>query len=267
VKKLALSEPDDAAWKRWRTSCRKKTQEHIADIAAGKPISISELYKSQKDAYWDVLYAGRCAYCERSVGNQHGDIDHYRPKGAVRDEQRNVVTRTIKGHERPHPGYYWLAYEWTNLILACQSCNQPMPGHWGKHDRFPVDGDRAWKPGDEANEKPLLLHPAFDDPAEHIELDPLTGILRDTTERGRATIAIFGLNQRDLPLRRKQMFDDICARFNQAVAEWRTTGNQGLVERLSELKSAEGREFPSVVALACRTAAREVLPAMNALAQ
>lgn len=46
------------------------------------------------------IYKGKCAFCEQKVEQLH--VEHFRPK--------NI--------------YYWLAYSWDNLILACPKCNE-----------------------------------------------------------------------------------------------------------------------------------------------
>lgn len=66
-------------------------------------------------------YNGKCAYCERFYKL---DVDHYRPKGEVWDENNNVIRAN---------GYYWLCYEWSNLIPACITCNR----EGGKLAKFP----------------------------------------------------------------------------------------------------------------------------------
>ena len=158
-------------------------------------------------------FHGKCAYCEQTItGDQRGDIEHYRPKGAVTDAENKQVFVTVNGQDRAHPGYYWLAYEWKNLLPACIRCNQlnhTMDGRRiGKGNRFPVEGDYAYTPGDESFERPLLLHPCLDDPEEHLELDD-TGLLFGRTDRGKATVEILGLNERNLPESRKREIDNV----------------------------------------------------------
>src|SRR5690606_7071216 len=59
---------------------------------------------------------GKCAFCESNVASvSHGDIEHYRPK-------KYWIQNNKIGKEGP--GYYWLAYNYDNLIFACQVCNQ-----------------------------------------------------------------------------------------------------------------------------------------------
>lgn len=47
-----------------------------------------------------VIYRSKCAFCEQKV--EQYNVEHYRPK--------------VK--------YYWLAFSWDNLIMACPFCNQ-----------------------------------------------------------------------------------------------------------------------------------------------
>lgn len=46
----------------------------------------------------------KCCYCEgRSDAFAAADVEHYRPKGAVRQDKKS---------RKQFPGYYWLAYSW-----------------------------------------------------------------------------------------------------------------------------------------------------------
>ena len=84
--------------------------------------NVSNLYKhAEVKEKIEKLYHNKCAYCEEKINNAHftKHIDHFRPK--------NKIT----GVEN-HKGYYWLAYEWSNLLPTCQLCNIP------KSNKFPV---------------------------------------------------------------------------------------------------------------------------------
>src|SRR5262249_40624656 len=91
------------------------------------------------------MFSGKCAYCEspgRTTG--HAGIGQFRPKSL----------------------YWWLTYDWRNLLIACQVCNRQY-----KRDRFPLatGSPRAAGPNDDLSaEIPLLLDPCFDDPMEHL---------------------------------------------------------------------------------------------------
>jgi len=75
------------------------------------------------DRIRDWLFAqfyGKCWYSEarESVSSYH--VDHFRPKGAIRDEDGE--------------GYWWLAFEWTNYRISGQLINTK------KGDVFPIVG-------------------------------------------------------------------------------------------------------------------------------
>lgn len=186
---VSFSPPESAEWNTWRRKCRAARAELIADVANGQSPRINDkLYKNK--ALLDVYkcsrgpFFGKCAYCEAPVRvDQHGDIEHWRPKRAVSD---------LEGKPVEHPGYYWLAYDWTNLLLSCITCNQK----W-KRTRFPVKGQHASQPGAESDEQPLLLNPLSDDPEQHLYVDR-SGVMIARTDRGKASITVCGLNREEL---------------------------------------------------------------------
>lgn len=88
-----------------------------------------------------AIYHNKCAYCETYEPDP--EVEHYRPKKRVRD---------VPGH----PGYYWLCYEWSNLMPACHDCNK----NGAKGNYFPVDGTRQTLPpltGTTLNQAECLL--------------------------------------------------------------------------------------------------------------
>lgn len=149
---------------------------------------------------------GKCMFCEGNyAAGAHLDAEHYRPKGGV--TQLNDQTHLRQSID--HPGYYWLAYEWHNILLACSKCNGKHPDgegdkpHPGKLNEFPICGscrvclpssnpEDWWKELQE--EKPLLLHPYFDEPEKHFEARRF-GVIYGLTEHGRATIETCDLNR------------------------------------------------------------------------
>ena len=209
--------PDD--FDDWLERCK-----HAAKGLTG-PDDISEkLYKEQRLVFLD-LFNGKCAYCEAKLilDQHHGDVEHYRPKGRVTDENDNVIEIDDgNGGRRPHPGYYWLAYDWRNLLPSCAACNRPGKTgdrRAGKWNRFPVVGKHAWTPDGIAGEQPLLLNPLLeeDDPDKHLVFDPETGRIIGTTDRGRKTVAILDLNRDGLPGARRDVFDAVRARSVEAL--------------------------------------------------
>lgn len=164
------------------------------------------------------MFHGKCAYCEwLAVAGSDGDVEHYRPKKGVSDAEKAGVD---------HPGYWWLAMKWENLLLSCQHCNQSRrqlihePGlseediarekrenrlrTTGKLNRFPVEND-TWiisHTDDVEDEQPMLLNPCEIDPEDLLEWDFERSIstvkAKADDPRAAATIDILGLNRRRL---------------------------------------------------------------------
>ena len=146
-------------------------------------------------------FGGLCAYCESLIeATEPTELEHYRPKGAVKTESEVL----------PH-GYYWLAATWENLLPSCIRCNRAETYEYennsrrtsGKASWFPLaeEAARARSEGGEDRESPLLLHPYYDDPEEHLEFttDGAVKARRaadgQRSPRGAKTIEILGLNR------------------------------------------------------------------------
>jgi hypothetical protein len=157
-------------------------------------------------------YHYKCAYCERIYKL---DVEHYRPKAEVRDEQNQIVQVIDNaGNMINHPGYYWLCYEWSNLLPSCISCNR----EGGKVSKFPTMHHYEFEPlfapppvldysachsGNNPllTELPYLLNPEIDDPVPCFEfvIDPKKEGIRieglDVARRGKVTADICKLNR------------------------------------------------------------------------
>lgn len=117
----------------------------------------------------------KCAYCDRHYPLASAPTEHFRP---------------VLG------GYWWLAWDWDNLLFACAACNG------SKGDRFELlpgsvhlqAGERP--PGDE---RPVLLNPLEEDPLNVIafvkEPDGWVPKGIDDEGRGEAMITATGLRQ------------------------------------------------------------------------
>ena len=107
----------------WFTTAAEKTVEAEAEQGDHE---VTDHYKDvQIKIALEKLFNFKCAYCERDL-SPPWDVEHFRPKGRVAER-------------REHPGYYWLAYEWTNLYPSCQNCNQRRKDQpvWGNADLTP----------------------------------------------------------------------------------------------------------------------------------
>lgn len=160
---------------------------------------ISEIYGSSgvKSALVKAHHE-KCCYCERRRERTEIDVEHFRPKGAVKQS---------KGAQKLSPGYYWLAYNWDNLYLACKSCNTKWKGIL-----FPLANEarRARWHGDAnlvENEEPLFIDPGFEDPSDHLRF--YRDIPAPTTRKGRITIQDLGLTGEERPLLKEARLEKI----------------------------------------------------------
>lgn len=232
--RLDETEREDAVWKDWRERCESGQQalnqamtKHDFSSGKGAPKISKKLYAALKEDHYAAdrsPFWGKCAYCESRVSsNQPGDVEHFRPKSRITDPHTNKPIRADSSAHN-HPGYYWLAYDWKNLLFACAGCNRPSrrsktKRRIGKWDHFPLvdETKRAQQPGDEVHELPLLINPLVEDPSEHLELDPLTGVLSAKSPRGQACIDLLGLNERGLPDERVDAFRAAASRYHDYV--------------------------------------------------
>lgn len=158
-------------------------------------------HSSVKRALVDAQH-GKCCFCESKTG-MDGDVEHYRPKAGFSQAKR----QRIQG-----PGYYWLAYEWSNLLLCCSICNQRF-----KRSLFPLaDASRRAKShhADVGREEPLFINPAERDPEEHISFRHEIPYPVGGSGAGKATINALGLDREILNERRRDRLKHL-----QALAE------------------------------------------------
>ena len=172
------------------------------------------------------LFLGKCAFCESKVDlSANGILDHLRPKWATRG----------LGREYSPDHYWWLAYVWDNLYLACPVCNK----HRGQ--RFPVKGKRINGPDEHPSaEEPLLLDPCQDAPEEHLRFEE-SGVVSPLSLRGEVTINLVALNRSGLVTRRKRLAQDIKGTWREA-AQTLPRVPQRIIARLNAL-TAPGAEL------------------------
>lgn len=57
-----------------------------------------------------------CCFCESRITHiSSGDVEHFRPKNGYSQDQTDLFHK---------PGYFWLAYDWSNLFFSCEQCNR-----------------------------------------------------------------------------------------------------------------------------------------------
>jgi len=203
MRRINFKEPDTIEWKKWRKDCQKNTADLIKLVQSGnRPKIRKSLYKRQKKVYFNTegAFFGKCAYCEGPI-KTHDDLDHFRPIRKVTDENDKVIKiRDKRGRLIEHPGYYWLAYDWKNLLPSCKECNSPSTQKGtpiGKRNRFPVAGNHECNPNDRKKGKALLVHPVFDRPKVHFSWDQSKKLIFARTKKGEICIKIFGFYDRE----------------------------------------------------------------------
>jgi 5-methylcytosine-specific restriction endonuclease McrA len=160
------------------------------------------------------LYFNKCACCERSRGEEL-EIDHYRPKKA----------RQYKDKTYNHSGYYWLTYEWSNLMPLCTSCNN------SKSNYFPLKDEtkRVTSPSHQlaynskelyAHEEPLFVNPEIDlNPERHFKYLP-NGKVEGRTDEGRTMVKFYTLNSRTKKRERKAIIQGYIQKISAALSEY-----------------------------------------------
>lgn len=162
---------------------------------------------------------GKCFLCESKVTHiAFGDVEHFRPKAGYRQKE---------GQELQRPGYYWLAYEWSNLFFVCQLCNQKY-----KKNYFPLGNQkrRALSHDDAVEkERPLFINPAEEDPRKLISFRREIPYALKNSRRAKVTIKLLGLDRPELNEVRLDRYRLLKALFNLA--------------KLNLPESAEARQF------------------------
>ncbi len=134
------------------------------------------------------MCTNKCAYCESRLGViSYGDVENFRPKSGARGIDKEYAPMH----------YWWLAYEWDNLLITCQICNQKY-----KRDYFPVEDENnraaIGATGAELlKENALLIDPSLENPQEHLEFLK-DGTVIEVSKKGKVSIELLGLNRKDL---------------------------------------------------------------------
>jgi uncharacterized protein (TIGR02646 family) len=195
----------DAQWKAWREQARGAMDQLVNHYHLGDDVELQDQFYKAAMPFLLMLFHGKCAYCETVISsNQPGDVEHYRPKGRIRDQAGKVLKVIINNTEIEHPGYWWLAYDWRNLLPSCIDCNRRRRHGEdnvaaGKAEYFEVRGKRAVLPTDDlSQEHALLLDPSSEnfDPKQHFEFME-DGTIKPKTEEARYTCELLGLNLRE----------------------------------------------------------------------
>lgn len=189
-------------------------------------------WKEYKDWILKNIFNNTCAYCEGLFTwrtQVHGE--HYRPKGGVtfRSIEDSVLLdnnledgcKTYKKGDLVrvygNVGYFWLAFDWRNILPACHHCNIGESAS-GKMNQFPVKNQHHCCPDTrklseqlDVLEEPYLLHPFFGEkPEDHLIIDR-EGVAKpiQSSLHGWHTMCVLNLNKIELVCERNEYMDKV----------------------------------------------------------
>lgn len=145
----------------------------------------SEKYPQEKKCLSKQLIEdqkGLCAYCEKSIKDGDGHIEHF-------------IKRSLKIE---------LTFNWNNLFYSCMGTGAET--HCGKHKDPKIK---------ELTENKKLIHPVFDTPEDYFEysidghISVNTNLQPQEKERANYTIKIFNLNSPSLVNKRQNWWKQI----------------------------------------------------------
>lgn len=219
------------AWETFRNDPKDETYNKFFDKAAN-----TSVWGDLKDWLLANVFYKKCAYCETPVGRSVFHAEHYRPKGRVTADKKKVKIKNDLGKEVDHPGYFWLAFHWKNLLPSCALCNTVN----GKGNQFPIPETNSYRtifkgltkaemktlkekliqssnwpdlfylqPDDlDDKEGRLLLHPYFDDPRKSLRFDDFGAVIAignpEEKARGEWSIKVYNLNSEDIKTERRK---------------------------------------------------------------
>ncbi|MFT4224326.1 HNH endonuclease [Dysgonomonas sp.] len=178
-------------------------------------------YKDIKDKL-SSLYHNKCAFCEQRIEQYH--VEHYRPKNG-------------------NGAYYWLAFSWDNLLLACPKCNT------SKGSDFQLSGIKAIFNNTERGlknintlssdydiiEQPKMVNPEVTDPSGFI-LFHRDGSVQSNNIRFSYTIDKCKLDRAYLKDERRKIFDEFEKKLKSKILKF--AHDQNLIKsHISELIS------------------------------
>ncbi len=264
-----LTGQDKIGWEKWQQEAQEATMKVIAAYEQWQAQNNNkkftypwedEIWKWLKDFLLERVFHGKCAYCETKEVRSPYHAEHFRPKGMVQykklDDSKlhKALCSREDSSQIEHPGYFWLAYDYKNLLPSCAFCNS----HEGKKNQFPVARQYLFRFRlDEAElpnlkrppfvsptqqgiyyllsediddlESSLLLNPLTDDPHEHICFGD-RGIVAevDNSAKGLHSISVYNLSDDGLRQARQQAQESGENRFLAAKIN---RHNASIVER------------------------------------
>lgn len=189
-----------------------KRQEHIDDFIANEVAFRLNTRAARKFTFDNKIYGdatvktsleaiqnNKCCFCEAKYKHvSSGDVEHFRPKARYSQGIGNPLIR---------PGYFWLAYDWDNLLVSCEVCNRRNKGSY-----FPLSNPDRRFTSYNSNinlEHPSFINPSLIDPEYHITF--YKEVPTHTSFQGAKTISYLSLDRQELNEMRLSKFNDLKA--------------------------------------------------------
>jgi len=207
---IRLEAEIEAAKPSWLRRAREKTEQNRA---AGDYVSSGNIWSEIKKVFV-AHQRKKCAFCERQLGSDgiEWDVEHFRPKHRVDEWSSPTVTGSTGASDAR--GYYALALDPRNYLVACKPCNSTHKGNF-----FPIAAARmvAVVDVDEARaERPYLLNPLDPEDEAPEGLIGFRGVnprlvagSAQGRRRAEITIEVLGLTRADLELERCRLVADM----------------------------------------------------------
>ena len=176
-------------------------------------------YSSLRDPLWN-LGSMKCWYSEATLQQQQGQVEHFRPKKRVATAQ--------------HCGYWWDAFDWTNLRLAHPTVNLRVTDYLtgqkaGKGTYFPLrdPATRAIDKAGEVHEEAVLLDPTKTTDCRLLCFDlssgrPIPRFTKDQDDwkfqRADQSIDFYHLAEATWTMQRKDLIDETAILCDELIA-------------------------------------------------
>ena len=220
---------------KWEARAKRLTRK----LEAMSPDERSHFIEKKRKLTWgadEVLEAlrkiagNKCWYSEVPLEGADPNVDHFRPKGQVRE-----VDADLQNTQTTSPGYWWLAFERQNFRLSSMHANQrrvDTDTNGGKWDYFPVLDSRAAEgtPCLQINENALALDPCSASDVSLLWFDPAGKPCCSVwtrrkpnaldQQRVRTTVWLYHLNKHEIVTKRGQHMQKIHTDLREANAQY-----------------------------------------------
>lgn len=179
----------------------------------------SAKYSGLRGPLWQ-LGSMKCWYSEAILQQQEGHVEHYRPKKKVA--------------KVPHCGYWWDAFDWTNLRLSHPTVNLRVTDYLtgqlaGKGTYFPLrdPATRATDKASENYEEAVLLDPTNTQDCRLLCFDlssgrPISCFTKDQDDwkfqRADLSIDFYHLAEATWTMQRKDLIDETTSLCDELIA-------------------------------------------------